>query len=215
MVNSKKKMNKSTVAIVVLALLLIVSLVLTATGAWFTSSGTADDDGKGGVFGYVTVAFTADAGAKITRADGTTIVAGTADDPIMPGDIVSASKYTLTLDDKSEDAFYLIKSKNAADTKFYVVSDGKLVEATEHVAGTLTSDAKTVEFQADAVTISGKDTGNDKQGTDYTAATSGYTVYAIQQANLSNKADKTGENTNAYDTIVALVKANFPANKGV
>ena len=36
MVNSKKKMNKSTVAIVVLALLLVLSLVLTATGAWFT-----------------------------------------------------------------------------------------------------------------------------------------------------------------------------------
>lgn len=41
MVNSKK-MSKSTVAIVLLSLLLVLSLILTATGAWFTSTGSKD-----------------------------------------------------------------------------------------------------------------------------------------------------------------------------
>lgn len=50
MVNSKK-MNKSTVAVIVLALLLVLSLVLTATGAWFTDS--QNGDGATVNFGHI------------------------------------------------------------------------------------------------------------------------------------------------------------------
>ena len=39
-----KKMSKSTVAIVLLSLLLVLSLILTATGAWFTDTKSADKD---------------------------------------------------------------------------------------------------------------------------------------------------------------------------
>lgn len=56
MVNSKK-MNKSTVAVIVLALLLVLSLILTATGAWFTDKANSEkSDSAATGFGEVKLA---------------------------------------------------------------------------------------------------------------------------------------------------------------
>ena len=70
MVNSKK-MSKSTVAIVLLSLLLVLSLILTATGAWFTSS-----DNKAGnadvAFGKVEVKL--DGEATLTKCSEAALV---------------------------------------------------------------------------------------------------------------------------------------------
>ena len=86
MVNSKKKINKSTVAIVVLALLLVLSLVLTATGAWFTDKETSNTN-KDFTFGTVSIALTGSAN------NGTWTSTGTGN-KVMPG---SSFTSTLTL----------------------------------------------------------------------------------------------------------------------
>ena len=76
MVNSKK-INKSTVAIVVLSLLLVLSLVLTATGAWFTDKETSSTQ-KDFTFGTVSVALSgsAESGAWTATGTGAKVVPG-------------------------------------------------------------------------------------------------------------------------------------------
>ena len=62
MVNSKK-MRKSTVAIVLLSILLCLSMILTATGAWFTSNDKGDGNKIDGAFGTIEVKYTQGANA--------------------------------------------------------------------------------------------------------------------------------------------------------
>ena len=107
MVNSKKKMNKSTVAIVVLALLLVLSLVLTATGAWFTDKDSVKQDSNL-QFGKVAISL-----------DGTTNAGnwtnlGTAEGNVMPG---SSYTGTITLtNDGDEDVWVRIGTQTATLT---------------------------------------------------------------------------------------------------
>ena len=64
MVNSKKA-SKSTIAIVLLSLLLVLSLILTATGAWFTDKATNDTGKTNIAFGKVDVGI--EGTAKFTK----------------------------------------------------------------------------------------------------------------------------------------------------
>ena len=203
MVNSKK-MSKSSIAVIVLAIMLALSMILGVTGAWFTYTQEAADTGASGVFGKVNMVLEIADGseAKITRADRSTAVEGTTADPIMPGDVVSAATYTLSIGDDSEAAFYVIK--NNENNKFYEVVDNALVEITDSKAGSFAKGAEDVTFGGAEVVLTGADYGNGYQGADYTSSTSGYTLYAIQQANL--------DDATAYTTIMGLIDATFPNN---
>lgn len=117
MVKSKNK--KSVIALVVMAFLLVASIVLAATGAWFTASGNANlTDGKL-KFGTVALKVEADTGNGVYRADGTTKIT---DGILVAGDQVK-SKFTIT-NESDTAVYYLVKS----GTKFYKVESGKLVE---------------------------------------------------------------------------------------
>ena len=80
MVNSKK-MSKSTVAIVLLSLLLVLSLILTATGAWFTDTKTAGD--KTLTFGTVELDTVSLSGVAVSNTIETT------NTNLMPGSTIS------------------------------------------------------------------------------------------------------------------------------
>lgn len=85
MVNNKK-MSKSTIAVILLSLLLCLSLILTATGAWFTDK----DNGAGKelVFGQVEIAVNdATDGCGYSAAKRSAKVEGV---DIMPGDTLAA-----------------------------------------------------------------------------------------------------------------------------
>ena len=78
MVNSKR-MSKSKVAMIALAILLVLSLVLTATGAWFTgvSEGTTADQ----TFGHLVINAGGDEALTVTKAEVSTGY-------LMPGDSI-------------------------------------------------------------------------------------------------------------------------------
>ena len=107
MVNSKK-MSKSTVAIVLLSLLLVLSLILTATGAWFTDSKTGNGDTSSAKFGTVAIALN-DATATGTWAN-CGVTKGKTNTYVVPG-----STYTLEWEVSNtgtEDVYYKVSSKD-------------------------------------------------------------------------------------------------------
>ncbi len=115
MVNSKKKMNKSTVAIVVLALLLVLSLVLTATGAWFTDSKKTDETEI--TMGTINIS-TSDGAVSVTK--------DVTDGNFMPGDKINVTGAIKNTGDKAWVRYKLTHTydgdnqdlKNALDTAF-------------------------------------------------------------------------------------------------
>lgn len=80
MVNSKKS-TKSLIALVVMALLLVASIALAATGAWFSDSGTGSAAGK---FGTVSV----DESISVSIAE----------NPVLPGDTITITNPQYTGD---------------------------------------------------------------------------------------------------------------------
>lgn len=184
MVNSKK-MSKSTIAVILLSLLLCLSLVLTATGAWFTDK--ADGEGDTLTFGEIDIEVTEDT----YTSTGTGYLT---DVDIMPGDTVNASvkvnnvkeavyiRVTVTAtDDVTSSALTLSDVEgmewNETDSCYY----GSIAQAAEH----------TISF---SVVLNGDDYGNEYQGQTITFAVK---VEAIQQANLASAsaafAEITGE----------------------
>ena len=141
MVNSKR-MSKSKVAMIALAILLVLSLILTATGAWFSYSKSADGNTAKTVnfrAAYMTAAFT-DTRGDLTvdrdkNGDGTAeiyaLVASATEtvypanglageileNDLMPGDVIKA-KGSLTLTFRANDgegAYYVIGYKTVTN----------------------------------------------------------------------------------------------------
>ena len=170
MVNSKKKINKSTVAIVVLALLLVLSLVLTATGAWFTDKKDGAEITK--TFGTVELKVTADDFGKVTRVSNE---AGTVTEKIMPGDTIT---YDLTVEKAtgSEDFWYAVA----------VTITGLDNDITTTLSPADVKDVSTTTKVTGFVELKGTNYGNSFQGKTVKLS---YTVYAVQKANVANAAD--------------------------
>ena len=99
MTNSKKN-SKSIIALVVMALLLVASIVLAATGAWFTQIAKPEDAKKIN-FGKVDVTVT-ETGFGFKR--GTTAIT----EKLMPGDKIEA-KITLTNTSGADDPWVVYK----------------------------------------------------------------------------------------------------------
>lgn len=98
-------MSKSTVAIVLLSLLLVLSLILTATGAWFTSSDKAEGVDKTINVGKVEIALSETTGMNVEYGskNGATTVEKLVDKDTL--------KVTYGINNTSDvDIYYIIKS---------------------------------------------------------------------------------------------------------
>ena len=200
MVNSKK-MSKSSIAVIVLSILLVLSLILGFTGAWFT-----DKDAKGEQtvnFGTIDVALdgTSDIGFK--NGDNSTLT-----EPLMPGDKVMAKA---VVKNTGAEAYYVVKIlvsvqvKGAAEqatAKYYVLNGAKTEEASATVMPKLaaTTGTATIDLSMD---LDGAEYGNDYQGG---KAVVSCEVRAIQAKNLTA--------AQAYDALVTSYNAeNFTSGK--
>jgi hypothetical protein len=170
MVNSKK-MNKSSVAIVLLALLLVLSLVLTATGAWFTDKEEGTDVEL--TFGHIDINVDATAFGTVTA--GGEYLEGV---DIMPGDKVS---YALSVDGKatSESFWFAV----------IVTSEGLATNMEDGLASLEAKNVYSWERGAAAtevkgeVTLDGATYDNNYQGKTVTFS---YYVVAVQKANVAS-----------------------------
>lgn len=146
-----KKMSKSTVAIVLLSLLLVLSLILTATGAWFTAKDSDNATGGTLTFGKIgSVEVTASGNLSHKDINGDDASSRN----LMPGDKVEAGTITLTYtktEDATDDVWYLIKS----DENYYTLSESNELVAATTEAGEFTA-SKTVSFTAAVAEVNGK-----------------------------------------------------------
>ncbi len=188
MVNSKK-MSKSTVAIVLLSLLLVLSLILTATGAWFTDSGKAGKNDQVlnvGKIGSVEVTATNYVWHRLDSEE--QLSAET--DKVMPGDYLKAGSVTITYTpvEGGDQVWYLIKD---AEGNYYKVVDGalsKLAAAAAQDEGLTTLTVEGAFVQLDGQNLDGtKDTGaaiENGQGSTVTVKGSTYTIAIMQKTNV-------------------------------
>ena len=196
MVNSKK-FSKSTIGLIVLALLLVLSTVLSLTNAWFTDSKSSDSAVEKD-FGTVTMAVTATDFGKVIRTsnDASNDMQG----KVMPGDKIS---YNLSV----------AKATGSEDFWFIVVLSGSITPAGGE-AESLSTDLQALaeedikESAAEAVLVEDSLTldpaiyGNDYKNADVSLS---YTVYALQKANVSKAEALTIFKT--YDLSTGLPQA--------
>ena len=111
-----KKMSKTSIAVIILALLLVLSMVLGLTGAWFTSSKDTNVSTNSLSFGKVGVITLSAEGVKHERYDSTQskfveVVSG----PVLPGDRVTAGALSFAYD----------SAQAGTETEvYYIVFDG-------------------------------------------------------------------------------------------
>ena len=87
-----KKMSKTSIAVIVLAILLVLSLCLGLTGAWFTSSTEGIDGSADGTFGTVSISQSADA----YEATWSNTSSGTVSGKLLPGSTLTLDGGTVT-----------------------------------------------------------------------------------------------------------------------
>ena len=191
MVNSKK-MSKSTVAIVLLSLLLVLSLILTATGAWFTS-GKSDNGQVGDKINMradwleVTVTASEQGALTLKRTVNGTEETVTDHNDAMPGDTIEVSDVT--------GAQFVIKNDKGYAFYYIIVKDGAVIDnEAKYVAKNGSADLSAI-VAGDVKAETGMTTGSYTVDTSLTqdkcgalvltlADTSAYGVYAIQAENM-------------------------------
>jgi hypothetical protein len=229
-----KKMSKTSIAVIVLALLLVLSMVLGLTGAWFTNSGknaTADVNNLTfGTIGSVSVTIT---GAKHYDADDNLLdgESGTghgAVRDVLPGDKVTAGGFELAYASSDtptdETVWYLIKDQ--AGTYYYINSSHVLVaisgnndEAKAAAYAAITNSQNKITkstpltVSAEVLTIQigslwyNLDGSND--GTGSAAGTShDVAKESWQIGELSNSATVQGQDLNGFSTYLGSVVYN-------
>ncbi|MGN1221891.1 MAG: hypothetical protein ACI4TT_01490 [Christensenellales bacterium] len=190
MVNSKK-MSKSSIAVIVLSILLVLSMILGLTGAWFTDKDNAGNEDATLTIGNI-------GSVSVTATDyvwhrlGSETQLDPVNDKVMPGDYLKAGSVTIDVTAGDEDVWYLIKGANG---KFYKMGEGALVELAEPAAQSegladVTVEGAFVKLGDIALdgTVSGSGTISDSllMGTTVTVAGDGYTIAIIQKTNVSD-----------------------------
>lgn len=167
MVNSKK-MNKSTVAVIVLALLLVLSLVLTATGAWFTDKASDSADKTFGTLKLKTVSL--DNVAVANTID-------TANVKLMPGSTISGDIDVENIGDSA--AWLRYKIEFTGEGAEYLKNEQGEALSSEYVyvADALAGTTKTT------IAVSAKVPAEVKNVAQGKTVTITVTVEALQQAN--------------------------------
>lgn len=181
-----KKMSKSTVAIVLLSLLLVLSLILTATGAWFTASANKTTSGANGSWtlgDFITLSVNGEDNSEVYA---TTEILGAeqrlqASDKLHPGDkihITDGAQITVSASDDQHSFWYIISEDggtNWTTAKAWVKgTDTNKTIATITLNATLTDDSSLTE------TIE----GGYQIKTSTTTAQSGTVAISIEGANL-------------------------------
>ena len=183
MVNSKKN-SKSLIALVVMAFLLVASIVLAATGAWFTHNVSDQTDSL--TFGNITIAVKGTSEFTATHKDGSAVSYADAD--IMPGDKIN---FTSTIENQGEAAYLFVKYEveGLADgaTAPTITLGGEGLVLVEDSSDTyyVAVDATAEKAFSFAATLDGDKYPDDP----YENATITITVKfaAVQQANLTAK----------------------------
>ncbi len=121
-----KKMSKSAIAIIVLSLLLVLSMVLGLTGAWFTDSKSGSANTSTMKFGTVAIALDTETGAGQWSKLG--LHEGSGSGAVVPGSEYNAT-WTLS-NSGTEDVYYKITSSSISLTiGGHVMSAAELEEA--------------------------------------------------------------------------------------
>lgn len=161
-----KKMSKSTVAIVLLSLLLVLSLILTATGAWFTDT---KDASKDMTFGTLKLdAITMDNVAVANTID-------TANLKLMPGSKISGKVAVKNSGDSAAWLRYKITVSGEGAEKVTFANNGEY----QYVSTALAGNAST---EIDVSATVSTDVDNTAQGL---AVKITIVVEALQQANTA------------------------------
>ena len=169
MVNSKK-MSKSSIAVIVLSILLVLSLILGFTGAWFTDKKDGDEITKN--FGTVELNVAATEFGKVTRVSNE---AGEVTGKIMPGDTIGYS-LTVTKAEGSEDFWFAVT----------VTIKGLEEDITTTISAENVKDSAKDSVVTGNVELTGATYGNTYQGKTVTLS---YVVYAVQKANVATATD--------------------------
>ena len=180
-----KSKNKSIIALVVMAFMLVASIALAATGAWFTANvadktatvkfGTITMEASDGVFA-VTGGTINDTAKYTTNTD------------VMPGDTIT---FTSTVTNSGEKAYlfakYAVTGTNAASTAAAKLGGQELVALTgenSNVYYVVVDAGSTAGFEYKVV-LAGSEYGNDYQGDDITCTIS---FAEVQYANFADAA---------------------------
>jgi len=203
-----KKMSKTGIAVIVLAILLVLSMVMGMTGAWYSATSNADGAGSGSFKlrdRWISLSLSsADGVIEAYRSDKTTKV--TDPDGLMPGDYIKADSSVLTLtvtlegsdtDYSSVGAYvFLVNSSN----QYVQYADMSGANAFSSSNNSLVFSA--IEIGVTGVTLESKDSlgakadGYYQVNTGLTEASMGqivanfsigdYTVKAIQKENIAD-----------------------------
>ena len=176
MVNSKK-MSKSSIAVIVLSILLVLSLILGFTGAWFTDKKEGSEVTKD--FGTVELNVAATEFGKVTRVSNE---AGEVTGKIMPGDTIGYS-LTVTKAEGSEEFWFAVT----------VSITGLKDPITTEITAENVKDSAKDSVVTGNVELTGATYDNTYQGKQVTLS---YVVYAVQKANVATATE-----------AVALLKA--------
>lgn len=180
-----KTNKKSLIAMIAMVVLLIASIAMGITGAWFT----AQDDaalGTGGSLKFGEIAVSASAEGKLQlKHNGGDYVEVTAENTlVMPGDYIKGAKASFAVTTNDDCGFYYIIKKGTACYK--INAKNELEEITDGNAVKVASESTTLTFGDDTETQVPTTTDNDYQGTVYSSSVySGtYTLLVIQAANM-------------------------------
>jgi len=147
-----KKMSKTSIAVIVLALLLVLSLVMGMTGAWFTSKNSVNVADNALQFGKVGVIGISAEGVKHERYDSAQSKFVTVNGEVMPGDKVTAGALTFKYDEAQA---------GTETAVYYVIYDGSKyykINNTDHILVELGSTEAAPEIAKGAtLTVNGQD----------------------------------------------------------
>lgn len=196
-----KKMSKSAVAIVLLSLLLVLSLILTATGAWFTYTTKNDANGTEGKYTFRDGAMSATIGdmdatfGKVMR--GETEVTNHAD--VMPGDVIKGGSLSVSFTAKGAGAYIVYRIGEGA----WKVLNGDDASATNLTASS--GEIADLKLSVADLTLTGDNYDNTYQGTDVDVSSIALGAVEIRMIQV--------ENLQPADAFAKLTADSFQANK--
>lgn len=170
MTNSKKN-SKSIIALVVMAVLLVASIVLAATGAWFTANGKTDD--KTLTFGTV----------KIAKVEETVAVSNTIDTEnvkLMPGSKLAGNLVVNYTGDSAAYIRYKVAVSGDGAANVTLALTGAEADGWVYAETAAATDLTVAINGSVATTVD-----NEAQGKTVTLS---FTVEALQKANTAASA---------------------------
>jgi len=212
-------MSKGSLAVIILAVLLVLSMVLGLTGAWFTDKASKGNDLT---FGKVTIKVT-ETTESSDFVSSARVIAGDTTTNLMPGDKINLNGFGVAKADGSDDFYYVIEINVAVKNGETAVAEDSLtatqkanimalrkaiLNTTEDITTNKVYNTKDSAYAAptEDVVLDGDAWGNEWQGLTLNI---GYEVRAVQMANVSADTAANMLNKKGYIwTDKAMTKAN-------